>query len=644
MNKRLFFIVIVALCAVEISAQGQATSTPTSENGSGIHPYIIEDSVAEKRAHWSLVIEGGINFFDGDYDKRQKMPGGMLGYPTVGLGVEYDFTPMWGMGLSYRYCMPRLEGDQNRGFPQWLLKQNMHRAQAYVTFDLINAWFRSAPKKIFGARLVAGGGGAWYKSSIYYTDSEDNPADYNENTVQSMDGYKFVPYLMGGAAFDFNLSRSIALGVEGTYSYFMNDLVDGRGVSLVTSKNNDGIMDLTMYLRYKINAVKRSHPYNVSSEDVLMARTVDKSKSGDAAQQYTPASKDTVVIMHKDTMFINRATFSATDIEEIIAEKQSEYYYVYFEPNKSQLDNEDLSTIQQVASSLLRNDNLYVEITGYCDNTGSADLNDALGVRRAAKVTDELVQEYGIDPSHIIYRGRGIIHGKRSQGAYAPNRRTELHIVSKSEFEKIKKDEAADQKSMKAAEKKNKNNKTVITSETEDQSDNTFVVTEGTTLSKLARENYNNTYAWVYIYLANKDIMKSPSDLKAGMMLRLPELTDAQKNISKDDAERLLRGEKIGSSKTEQTKGTQTNNKLAFGDENSLPTTITASKDMTLAKLARQYYGNTHCWVYIYEANRTSMVSPNNIVAGMPICIPALTQGQMAITREQADEMYRKSR
>ncbi len=47
-------------------------------------------------------------------------------------------------------------------------------------------------------------------------------------------------------------------------------------------------------------------------------------------------------------------------------------------------------------------------------------------------------------------------------------------------------------------------------------------VRAGDTLSKLAQQYYNNRAKWRDIYAANRDVMKSESDLRAGMELRIP--------------------------------------------------------------------------------------------------------------------------
>jgi tetratricopeptide (TPR) repeat protein len=47
-------------------------------------------------------------------------------------------------------------------------------------------------------------------------------------------------------------------------------------------------------------------------------------------------------------------------------------------------------------------------------------------------------------------------------------------------------------------------------------------VLPGDTLSKLAQQYYNNRAKWRDIYAANRDVMKSETDLRAGMELKIP--------------------------------------------------------------------------------------------------------------------------
>ena len=63
----------------------------------------------------------------------------------------------------------------------------------------------------------------------------------------------------------------------------------------------------------------------------------------------------------------------------------------------------------------------------------------------------------------------------------------------------------------------------------------------------------------------------------------------------------------------------------------------------SLSSLARQYYGETDCWVFIYEANKDKLKSPHSIAAWTEIRIPKIpaewTDMSNPQTRRMVDEM-----
>ena len=67
---------------------------------------------------------------------------------------------------------------------------------------------------------------------------------------------------------------------------------------------------------------------------------------------------------------------------------------------------------------------------------------------------------------------------------------------------------------------------------------------------------------------------------------------------------------------------------------------ITAPEGMTLSAIARKYYGNTYCWVFIYEANQSTLKSPNYIPQGARLVIPDLTEEQLQISKRKAEAYY----
>jgi outer membrane protein OmpA-like peptidoglycan-associated protein len=371
-----------------------------------------------------------------------------------------------------------------------------------------------------------------------------------------------MPFIQAGIDFEFNINRSIALGVRGVYSYFTRDYLDGRGANLSNaahaSKNNDGIFDVTLSVRYKIQPRKYTHERNVShmgqhqpEEKALkkIAEAMDDNGNltgvGAAALLGEPCH-DTIIIYH-DTVIL-RETKSFEHIE--MMKDLEQYYYVYFENNKANIDDEGLITIQQVAERLQEDSSLYAIVTGYCDNTGSNKLNYALGDKRAANVVDELMAEHGINAERMYGKGMGKIIGRRSTASYSPNRRAAIRLVDRDTFNRMRlnleEQEALRPAEETKAEVKEETKKVtkplsesarpVKVNEYKQRTSEEVKVEANTTLSKLAREYYNNTYCWVYIYIANKEKIKNPNALAQGTKLTIPELTEEELRITKDES------------------------------------------------------------------------------------------------------------
>ena len=513
-----------------------------SEEEKGAHPYKVEENenIPPEFAHWSIIPHIGFSSFDGDFTSEAKHS---VAVPAAGLALEYNFTPVWSLGIEYMYDMYTVTGAT--GHADTLLTGHMHKAGGYLSMDLISIIFPRAKKKILSVIPYVGGGVAFYRRAKYHMDDyyvdprtgiEYNPTHKRGNTASyiNMDGevapehdkgYKSIGYLQAGVNVEFNLNRTLALGVRANYSYFTRDYVDGRGYhkyspSSFASKNNDGIFDVTLNMRIKFEAQSKNHVRNISAFDTW-------EKKPEAQKP----CHDTVIIRH-DSIII-RETFQQKEKE------LEQYYYVYFANNKADIDDKGLITIQQVAERLQEDTTLYAIVTGYCDNTGSNSLNYALGDRRADNVVDELAQEHGIDMERMHAGGMGKVIGRRSTASYGPNRRAAIRLVDKETFERMKYN-LDDQKANRPEEEKTvpltESSRPVKANVYKERISEEITSEKSTTLSKLARQYYNNTYCWVYIYIANKEKISNPNALLPGTKLIIPELTEKEMQITKDES------------------------------------------------------------------------------------------------------------
>lgn len=514
-----------------------------SQEVKGAHPYKTEENkeVAQEFAHWSLTPHVGFNYFDGDFNSEMKHA---VSIPNAGLSLEYAFTPVWALGVDYMFDTYTVTGKPGFDNADTLLNGYMHKVGLYLSMDLMNLFYPRAERKIFSLQGLIGGGHAWYKNNIMYTD--DSRYHTASHTPKTMDEYGGALYLQAGVNAEFNLNRTIALGVRATYNYFINDYFDGRGYTTehaLASKNNDGVVDVTLNLRFKLEAVSKTHVRNISSLETF--------------------EKDEPILIH-DTLIIQRDT---TIIREVVKQAKqvkqpSQIYYVYFDSNKDVVRNDGLVTIQQVADRLADDPSLYAVVTGFCDNTGSDKLNYALGDRRAANVMDELCAEHGVENSKVYSTGVGRVVGKRSKAAYGPNRRVAIRLVDEATFNRMKAEleqkraERGAEQSDDAKEVEEPIEQQTSTPSVEEEIIRTIPLAESArqkevneyaerphedvkaakniTLSKLARKYYDNTYCWVYIYIANKDRIKNANDVPEGVELIIPELTAEEMQITKN--------------------------------------------------------------------------------------------------------------
>ena len=426
-------------------------------------------------ANWSLFLDAGGNLFDGDFGKGDI--GKKIYGPTVGLGFVYNFNTVWGIGAEYMFSMHQVKSAADGAE---LLNGQMHRAHAFLTFDAFNVWRPYQPSKIFALNVIAGGG-----LGISALD-------------QTIKEARCVPIVTMGAEFMFNVSKSVSLSLKGLYSYSITeDAWDG----MTKGTSNDGIADVMLSVRYKLGTKNKPHALNQDYDLHYMTQVRDE-----VVEQVAPIVQQVLVSEERkrDTIVV----FDTVVVKEEVAPTMvaNNVFYAYFDLNKSDLSNDALKAVQQAAAQLNANEELYAEVVGYGDNTGSVEYNKKLTTARVNTVTEELKSEYGVAAERVVGYSGGIIEGKRSKGAYAPNRRVEIRLVTKEEFETISQETAAKEE---ASACKNTSLKTII-------------VEEGMTLSLIAKAEYGDASRWTCIYEANKNVLSSPDKVQAGQELVIP--------------------------------------------------------------------------------------------------------------------------
>lgn len=99
-----------------------------------------------------------------------------------------------------------------------------------------------------------------------------------------------------------------------------------------------------------------------------------------------------------------------------------------YDSNSSYIKAEAYPLLDEVASILMKNPEMEVEVQGHTDNTGSAKYNQWLSEKRAQRVKDYLVSK-GIDASRLEAKGYGLtqpVASNATEEGRAQNRRVEL--------------------------------------------------------------------------------------------------------------------------------------------------------------------------------------------------------------------------
>ncbi len=526
--RKIFLLVCGFLICSAVSAQEsvaassqevQPNATEQQVDKEGIHPYREVDSFSDQFTHWSLTFEGGINMFDGDFSQKKGslFPRAMV-RPSGAFSLAYDFTPTWsliGMYSFAPYGQGRfLTGDSVKTDE---VAGNMHTLSLLLGYNLVDAWFPQRKSNVFSLYALAGLG-----MGIYNYDYRDFEGNHVYPSGSDKDKYSMVGVISVGLAAEFNVSRSLGIGLKGLYHIYTSDDIEGKKNGRV----NDCMEYATVYLRWKIDSKKKTQVRNTHSEvyDAIAIAESTNPHMADVRQE--KAVKDTLYIITKDTIFstVEDAVLDEK-IETIVAEKLGNYRpqvqcsYIYFANNQFDLTDAGLQSIQQLAAQLQADTALCAEISGYCDNTGSEDYNQALSQRRMERVIRELTNVYGISEERVISIYKGVV--KNVDASYSPNRRVEMRLISKDELEALR--EANPQTTL--AEDAVLKEHAVL---------ETIVSTPNTSFYRLAVKYYDNAYCWPYIYAANRNVARNdnPDFIFADVEIAIPQLSEEEINAA----------------------------------------------------------------------------------------------------------------
>jgi outer membrane protein OmpA-like peptidoglycan-associated protein len=178
-------------------------------------------------------------------------------------------------------------------------------------------------------------------------------------------------------------------------------------------------------------------------------RTLEDHQQGIAANQQGVAANKEQLVAHKENIETNQQNIGAhtQKIEQNIKDIQentdrfialSEYDVkgqatVKFPVGRSTISPEDQEQIKQLAQTATGLTGYIVEVMGYTDTTGSAEMNTKLSEDRAKAVITYLVQQGNVPVRHIVAPGAmgeyGPAASNETKAGRAENRRVDVKVL-----------------------------------------------------------------------------------------------------------------------------------------------------------------------------------------------------------------------
>lgn len=196
---------------------------------------------------------------------------------------------------------------------------------------------------------------------------------------------------------------------------------------------------------------------------------------------------------------------------------------VYFDYNKADIRDDAVPVLQDGIRALKKNPKTDILITGNCDVRGSDEYNMKLGKKRA-----DAVQQYILDNGIPADRIRIVSRGKLE--AIAPvsdlvgmqkDRNAQFMVAEVEEvmmpYQGQAPEGAAEVGEGKYIQETTQEVQGAIKVSTRD-----YTIQKGDSLWEIAKKEMGSGYRWKYLYEQNKDRIKNPNKLKAGVVIKIP--------------------------------------------------------------------------------------------------------------------------
>lgn len=432
--------------------QVEENSKQESQGQLATKPFTIKDY-----AHWSVSIDGGINFFQGDMRNDWKTSfQNPLKHWSLGGNVEYTVNPMYSLGISYMYSSIAAHDNQaeqnGEKVDRGEFTSRIHHIAPFIGVNLLNFPMFNRNRN-WDFWITAGLGAAYHNSELLYKHRPDMANNGTEEDWYNSDGglgyskrsewEAFIPFTF---EFSYNITKQFVIGLKYRVNLYMTDDIEG-GIKLgdndgygrksyLAGTADDALSNFLLTLRWDITPKDKTHIRKLSWGEFKQKpprdpRIDDLARRLDELENQAADLEDQVADIKNAAPVMIPAPGADCKCDQVPL-------VVYFDFDRSNLDRDALIVINQVAHILKENPSYTVEVRGYTDEVGSVDYNNKLSQRRADAIKDELVKSFNIPSDRIIANGEG----KATEPApsdkkyHSINRRCDFFFIDGNKSEK----------------------------------------------------------------------------------------------------------------------------------------------------------------------------------------------------------------
>ena len=355
--KKIVLSTLLMFCAIFYAgAQTEETCTPASVS------------------HWSIGIKAGTNYFRANpttLERSDRM------HMILGGTLEYDFNPLTGIGIELMNNPYGGDITSTR-----TLDANTFDILPYASFNLTNLLlpWRSNSWRKWNVFSETGAGVGFYHYSM------NNAPNTNAKTLLAKVGLNA----------EYNISKTLALGLEGQYRYYDRATMGGQ----YFQKGYCEGLTASIGLRIKLGANNKQHARNISMcEYNPKPQKVDDMKAlaccQDAANNLKNLEQSNAEMEQKLQDLENQlnALKNAPKPTPAPDTVSVSFQTIEFGFDSSKLTESSFSILDHIADVLNSTNWTGMTIYGNADSTGPASYNQNLSVKRANTVKNYLVKK-----------------------------------------------------------------------------------------------------------------------------------------------------------------------------------------------------------------------------------------------------------